>query len=195
MAPLLATDLAVLAQVLLIDLALAGDNAVVIGLAVAPLRAELRRRAVWLGVGLAAVVRLALALVALRLLAIVGLTLAGGILLLWVAWKMWRELRRPAAHAGGGRARFGGALLRIALADLSMSLDNVLAVAGAAHEHPWILAGGLGLSVVAMGLAAGAIAALLARYRWIAWAGLAMVVYVALHMIVQGWGELAGRLG
>ncbi len=195
MAPLLATDLAVLAQVLLIDLALAGDNAVVIGLAVAPLRAELRRRAVWLGVGLAAVVRLALALVALRLLAIVGLTLAGGILLLWVAWKMWRELRRPAAHAGGGGAGLGGALLRIALADLSMSLDNVLAVAGAAHEHPWILAGGLGLSVVAMGLAAGAIAALLARYRWIAWAGLAMVVYVALHMIVQGWGELAGRLG
>lgn len=181
-------QLSALLQVLLIDLVLAGDNAVVVGLAVAGLPPEQKRRAILLGVGGATVIRIALAAVTLELLAIVGLTLAGGLLLLWVCWRMYRELSRPhAAHAAGApRRTLGRAMVQIILADLSMSLDNVLAVAGAAHEHPWVLVAGLAISVVLMGAAAGLIASLLERYRWIAWIGLLIVVYVAFKMIWEG---------
>ncbi len=151
--------LAALVQVLLIDLVLAGDNAVVVGMAVAGLPDQQKTRAVLAGIGLATVLRIGLALVTLQLLAIVGLLLAGGILLLWVCWKMYRELRPSAhmraRHANGAPAKtMRQAMLQIMLADLSMSLDNVLAVAGAAREHPWVMVVGLGISVILMGLAA-----------------------------------------
>ena len=160
--PVLLSQLAALAQVMVIDLVLAGDNAVVIGMAVAGLPAAQKRRAVLIGVSFAVVVRVAMAFMALRLLAIVGLTLAGGLLLLWVCWKMYRELRRrPKAGVDGARAVAKTPLqaaVQIALADISMSLDNVLAVAGAAHDHPYVLALGLLLSVALMGVAASLIA-------------------------------------
>ncbi len=133
-------DLLILAQVLMIDLVLAGDNAVVIGLAVGRLAPAQRRHAILIGIGAATVLRIALALIALRLIAIIGLTLAGGLLLLYVAWKSWREFSHAPSHpAGAAPQRLGAAVLRILLADLSMSLDNVLAVAGAARNHPWLL--------------------------------------------------------
>jgi len=186
----LLSQISALGQVLMIDLVLAGDNAVVIGLAVAGLAPAQKRKAVLAGIGFAVVVRIAMAMVALKLLAIVGLTLAGGILLLWVCWKMFRELRHRAAHAEGGAPAIAKtplqAALQIALADISMSLDNVLAVAGAAHEHPWILALGLLLSVVLMGIAASVIATQLEKRRWIAWVGLAVVLFVAVKMIWEG---------
>jgi YjbE family integral membrane protein len=187
-------DLTVLAQVLMIDLVLAGDNAVVIGLAVAGLKREQRRRAILLGLAAATAIRIALALVTLRLLALIGLTLAGGLLLLWVCWRMYRELRRqPHAAAPGGTRpkRLRAAMLQIALADLSMSLDNVLAVAGAAHDRPWVMAAGLLVSVLLTAVAAQVVARLLERHRWIAWVGLAIVVYVALDMIWQGSHQVA----
>jgi YjbE family integral membrane protein len=186
-------DLSVLAQVLMIDLVLAGDNAVVIGLAAAGLRAEQQRQAILLGLGVATVVRILLALLALRLLAVLGLTLAGGLLLLWVCWRMYRELRRAPPHAavGAPAKSLRAAMLQIALADLSMSLDNVLAVAGAAHDRPWVMAAGLIVSVLLTAVAAQIVARLLARYRWIAWIGLAIVVYVALEMIWQGSHQVA----
>lgn len=185
--PELLSELAVLAQVVMIDLVLAGDNAVVIGLAVAGLPQGQRRRAILLGVGAATAIRLAFAAVTLHLLAIIGLTLAGGLLLLWVCWKMFRELRhQPAAHAVRPGKTLVQAMAQIALADVSMSLDNVLAVAGAAHRHPWVMVAGLSLSVVLMGAAAGVIATLLSRHRWIAWVGLGIVFYVALRMIWDG---------
>ena len=189
-------DLARLGQVMLIDIALAGDNAVVVGLAVAGLPAKQRRVAILLGIGGATVIRIGFGLVALDLLQILGLLLAGGLLLLWVAWKMFRELHRPdrlAAGTGGGGGRsLGRALLHIILADVSMSLDNVLAVAGAAGGRGWVLVAGLGLSVGLMGLAADLLARVLHRQRWIAWAGLAMVLVVALRMIWQGAHQVAG---
>ena len=189
-------DLARLGQVMLIDIALAGDNAVVVGLAVAGLPAKQRRMAILLGIGGATVIRIGFGLVALDLLQILGLLLAGGLLLLWVAWKMFRELHRPdrlAAGTGGGGGRsLGRALLHIILADVSMSLDNVLAVAGAAGGRGWVLVAGLGLSVGLMGLAADLLARVLHRQRWIAWAGLAMVLVVALRMIWQGAHQVAG---
>ena len=190
-------QLAALAQVLFIDLALAGDNAVVVGLAVAGLQAGQKNRAIAFGILIAAALRLALAFVAVRLMAVIGLMLAGGLLLLWVCWRMYRELR-PA-----GRARYAQApppktmrqaLLQVALADLSMSLDNVLAVAGAAYEHPWVLALGLGVSVVLMGLAARLVAGLLERHRWLAWAGLAVVLFVAFRLIWDGAHDVAKHL-
>jgi len=189
-------DLARLGQVMLIDIALAGDNAVVVGLAVAGLPAKQRRMAILLGIGGATVIRIGFGLVALDLLQILGLLLAGGLLLLWVAWKMFRELHRPdrlaAGTSGGGRRSLGRALLHIILADVSMSLDNVLAVAGAAGGRGWVLVAGLGLSVGLMGLAADLLARVLHRQRWIAWAGLAMVLVVALRMIWQGAHQVAG---
>ncbi|MBW4092016.1 MAG: YjbE family putative metal transport protein [Proteobacteria bacterium] len=187
-------DLARLGQVMLIDIALAGDNAVVVGLAVAGLPAQQRRTAILLGIGGATVIRIGFGLVALDLLQILGLLLAGGLLLLWVAWKMFRELHRPErlATAGGARRSLGRALLHIILADVSMSLDNVLAVAGAAGGRWWVLVAGLGLSVGLMGLAADLLARVLHRQRWIAWAGLAMVLVVALRMIWQGAHQVAG---
>jgi YjbE family integral membrane protein len=189
-------DLVALAQVVMIDVALAGDNAVVVGMAVAGLPDRQRRRAIVLGIGGATVIRIALGAVALQLLAIIGLLLAGGLLLLWVCWKMFRELRRP-HRSGGGAARtktLRQAMMQIILADLSMSLDNVLAVAGAAHDRFWVLTTGLLLSVGLMGLAAGLIARLLERQRWIAWVGLLIVLYVALSMIWHGGHEVAGAI-
>ena len=195
----LLSQIAALAQVLMIDLVLAGDNAVVIGLAVAGLAPAQKRVAVLAGIGFAVVIRIAMAMVALKLLAIVGLTLAGGILLLWVCWKMFRELRHRAHHAEGDGAAVTKtplqAALQIALADISMSLDNVLAVAGAAHEHPWILALGLLISVVLMGVAASLIATQLEKRRWIAWAGLAVVLFVAVKMIWEGTHKVMEHFG
>ena len=191
----LATEGIALAQVVMIDVALAGDNAVVVGLAVAGLPPAQRRAAILLGIGGATVIRIALGVVALRLLAIIGLLLAGGLLLLWVCWRMFRELRRARhAEASASGKTLGQAMTQIILADLSMSLDNVLAVAGAAHGSTWVLAVGLVLSVALMGLAANLIARLLERQRWIAWIGLLIVLYVALTMIWHGGHEVAGAI-
>jgi YjbE family integral membrane protein len=178
----------ILLQVLLIDLVLAGDNAVVIGLAVNGLPAEQRRIAILAGIGGATVIRVGFALVAVKMLALIGLTLAGGILLLWVVWKSARELRHGEAAHGGAPApgSLRKAVLRIIVADISMSLDNVLAVAGAAHGHPWLLVVGLVVSVALMGLAASLVARLLTRFGWLAWVGLAIVLYVSLSMIYEG---------
>jgi YjbE family integral membrane protein len=193
-----------------IDLALAGDNAIVIGLAAAGLPKEQRNKAILLGVIAATVLRIGFALVTTYLLNIVGLLLAGGVLLLWVCWKMWRELRtshgeemqatealegadidQDGSVAGTApRKTFAQAAWQIVIADVSMSLDNVLAVAGAAKEHPYILAFGLLLSIALMGLAASFIARLLQRYRWIAYVGLAIILYVALKMVYEGSEEI-----
>jgi len=185
----LSHDLTALAQVLMIDIALAGDNAVVVGLAVAGLPEAQKRRAIVAGIGGATVIRILFGALALHLLEIVGLMLAGGILLLWVCWKMFRELRRQHGHAagaGGTPKTLMQAMVQIALADISMSLDNVLAVAGAANGSFWVLATGLVISIILMGVAAGYIAHLLERHRWIAWIGLAIVLYVAVKMIWDG---------
>ena len=176
-------------QVIMIDLVLAGDNAVAVGLAAAGLDKENRRKVILVGLGAAVAMRIGFALITAQLLGIIGLLLAGGILLLWVCWKMWRDLRGP--HSTDAldikpTKSFRDAFLQILIADLSMSLDNVLAVAGAAREHPVILAIGLLLSIVLMGVAASAIANLLNKHRWIGFVGLIIVLYVALHMIWEG---------
>jgi YjbE family integral membrane protein len=187
-------QLAALGQVVLIDLTLAGDNAVVVGMAVAGLPTHQRRMAILVGIAAAALLRVAMGAVALKLLAIVGLLLAGGILLLWVAWRLYRELRHPsAARAAPPAKTLAAAMWQIALADVSMSLDNVLAVAGAAAGHFWVLVTGLVLSVVLMGVAADLVARLLERNRWLAWAGLVIVLVVALRMIWTGGHEVAER--
>jgi len=200
-----ADALTALLQVILIDLVLAGDNAVVIGLAAAGLPAEQRRRAIIVGIVAATALRIVFAGVATQLLQVIGLLLAGGVLLLWVCWKMWRELREQAAHSrqlafshGGGadaapvkQKTFGQAAVQIVAADVSMSLDNVLAVAGAAREHPYILAFGLLLSVAMMGVAADLLGRVLQKQRWIAYVGLAIIIYVAFEMIYRGSLELA----
>lgn len=211
LSPELLSQLSALAKVLMIDLVLAGDNAVAVGLAAAALPQEQRKKAILIGLTAAVVMRIGLALITVQLLAVVGLLLAGGFLLLWVCWKMWRELREQATHdqaeaqaelelaqsiehghgpspeaLGLKRKTFGAALLQIMIADLTMSLDNVLAVAGAAHDHPWIMVFGLVLSIALMGLAATFIAKLLNKHRWIAYIGLVIVLYVALHMIWDG---------
>jgi YjbE family integral membrane protein len=193
-------------QIIMIDLVLAGDNAVVIGLAAAGLAKEQRNKAILIGILAATLLRIAFALVATQLLLVIGLLLAGGVLLLWVCWKMWRELRTPhrtdeealagvdldgdgkiAGQAVGKKKTLRDAVIQIIVADVSMSLDNVLAVAGAAHGHdPIILIFGLGLSVVLMGVAATFIARLLTKHRWIAYVGLAIIFYVALHMMYDG---------
>lgn len=191
-----------LLQVIVIDLVLAGDNAVVIGLAAAGLPAEQRRKAILVGILAATVFRIALASVTVQLLEIIGLLLAGGLLLLWVCWKMWREIRSGGVEDFEGegansapRKTFLQAAIQIVIADVSMSLDNVLAVAGAAREHPSILVFGLVLSIALMGIAASFIARLLNRYHWIAYVGLAIILYVALNMIYRGsievWPHLA----
>jgi YjbE family integral membrane protein len=179
-------------QVIMIDLVLAGDNAVVIGLAAAGLPPERRARAILVGIIAATALRILFASVAVELLDVVGLLLAGGILLLWVCWKMWRELRAgPHANVALGVAdarnkTFALAAWQIVVADISMSLDNVLAVAGAARDHPAALIFGLGLSIVMMGVAASFIARLLQKHRWLAYVGLAIILYVAGDMIVRG---------
>ena len=181
----------VLLQVLLIDLVLAGDNAVVIGLAVNGLPPMQRRRAIWAGIAGATVIRIVFALFALKMLALIGLTLAGGILLLWVVWKSARELRHAEHHAAvKPSSRLRTAIWRIIVADISMSLDNVLAVAGAARAHPVVLAIGLLVSVALMGIAASLVAGLLQRFRWLAWVGLAIVLYVSLTMIYDGTSQV-----
>lgn len=196
--------LAALLQVIMIDLVLAGDNAVVIGLATARLPPEQRRRAIVIGVLAATALRIAFASVATQLLQIIGLLLAGGILLLWVCWKMWRELRTTSQHghdddgvAAGRppRKTFAQATLQIVVADVSMSLDNVLAVAGAAREHPYVLAFGLLLSVALMGVAANLLGRLIQTHRWIAYLGLAVILYVACEMIYRGALELRPAIG
>ena len=186
-------ELAALAQVIMIDITLAGDNAVVVGMAVAGLPARQKRPAIILGILGATAIRIALGAVALQLLAIIGLLLAGGLLLLWVCWRMFRELHRPRAHAAqAGRTKtLGQSLTEIIIADLSMSLDNVLAVSGAAQGSTWVLAVGLLMSVVLMGVTANLLANLLERYRWIAWIGLLIVLYVAATMIWHGAFDVA----
>lgn len=181
-------------SVVIIDVVLAGDNAIVVGMATALVPREMRNKVLLAGIGAAAVLRILLALAAVDLLAIIGLTLAGGILLLWVAWKLYRDIVQhegAASPALPRRSRLGGAVLRIVVADLSMSLDNVLAVAGTARNHPWVLAGGLILSVALMGAASHLLAKLLERHRWIAWLGLAIVAFVALRMIYEGSLQVA----
>ena len=194
-----------LGQVIMIDLVLAGDNAVVIGLAAAGLPKDQRNKAIFVGIIAATVLRIGFASITTQLLQVLGLILVGGILLLWVSWKMWRELRDGHAEeegveavtgedinadgtiAGGTpRKTFAQAAWQIIVADVSMSLDNVLAVAGAAREHPGVLVIGLVLSIALMGLAASFIAKLLNRHRWIAYVGLAIILYVALDMIWRG---------
>ena len=204
--------LTALFQVIAIDLVLAGDNAIVIGLAAAGLPKEMRAKAILMGVVAATVLRIVFALGTSWLLTVTGLLLAGGILLLWVCWKMWRELRHGgqadeergaeaisgmdlnadgSVASGGTTKTFRQAATQIVIADVSMSLDNVLAVAGAAKDHPWVLIFGLILSIALMGLAASYIARLLHKHRWIAYVGLAIILYVALEMIWRGWNEVA----
>ena len=202
--------LATFLQVVMIDLTLAGDNAIVIGLAAADLPREQRNKAILVGIVAATALRIIFAGLATQLLQIVGLLFAGGILLLWVCWKMWRELRLShrdeenaanaltdqSPHADGKvatlapRKSFARAAWQIVIADVSMSLDNVFAVAGAAREHPVVLIFGLTLSIALMGLAASFIAGLLQRRRWIAYVGLAVILYVACEMIYRGGFEM-----
>ncbi|HXA26115.1 MAG TPA: YjbE family putative metal transport protein [Acetobacteraceae bacterium] len=187
-------DLAALAQVVLIDITLAGDNAIVVALAVSGLAARQKRPAILFGIIGATVIRIAFGVVALQLLAVIGLLLAGGLLLLWVCWRMFRELRRPRGRAGVDHASgktLGQAMFQIILADVSMSLDNVLAVAGAASGSTWVLAVGLLLSVVLMGVAANLLAKVLERQRWVSWVGLLIVLYVAVSMIWDGSQDVA----
>ena len=189
-------------QVVLIDLVLAGDNAIVIGLAAAGLPQQQRGKAILIGIIAATVLRILFAGLATQILQTVGLLLAGGILLLWVCWKMWRELRAfsaapiAATQAAGAiaaadaegepRKTLVQAIWQIVVADVSMSLDNVLAVAGAAREHPLVLIFGLALSIAMMGAAASFIARLLQNYRWIAYVGLAIILYIAVEMTFRG---------
>jgi YjbE family integral membrane protein len=203
-----------LVTVLFIDIVLAGDNAIVVGMAAAGLPSDQRRKAIFWGIVAATIMRIAFASITVQLLQIVGIVLAGGVLLLWVCWKMYRELREgggghdhsvEAEAAGGGAAQSGAghpaprktlrqAITQILVADVSMSLDNVLAVAGASKDHPYILIIGLAVSVVLMGVAASLIARLLDRHRWIAWLGLLVILYVALSMIWEGTNEVASTV-
>src|SRR6476469_6376511 len=190
-------------EILLIDIVLAGDNAIVVGALAAGLPADQRKKVIMIGVLAALVLRIVFALVVSQLLQVVGLVLAGGILLLWVAWRMYREIRHKDESAGSeeivgdehsgvkSAKTFASAAWGVALADVSMSLDNVLAVAGAAREHPYVLVFGLVLSVVLMGVAANFIARYIDRYRWIAWGGLLVILWVACKMIYEGAGHVA----
>lgn len=184
-------------QVVFIDLTLAGDNAVVIGLAVRNLSSQQKQKAIMAGVSLAAIIRILLALIATRLLTIIGLTLTGGLLLLWICWRMYREIRHNTVETSFSKENIHPqqgdlktAILRILIADISMSLDNVLAVAGAAHKQPVILVLGLALSVILMSIAATLIAGLLERYKWISWVGLLIIFGVAVKLIIQGSHEV-----
>ena len=200
-----AAGLFTLGQVILIDLTMAGDNVVIMGTLTSGLPDRERRKVIMLGVGMALIFLIGFALIATQLLKITGLVLAGGLLLLWVAYNMYRELRPghivtaddPDTEAVEGPKRsktFLRAAIQITLADLSMSLDNVLAVAATAREHPAVLFIGLALSVTLMGLAANLVAKLVQRYRWIAWIGLMLILYVALTMIWDGWYEFLPTL-
>ncbi|MEJ1159974.1 TerC family protein [Prosthecomicrobium sp. N25] len=221
-------EMIALTQVIFINVVLSGDNAIVVGMAAANVHHSIRKKVILWGIGGAVVLRIIFALIATKLLSVVGLTLAGGVLLLWVCWKMYREMTETveeeeaavtlaeetlaegapaevATAAGGavaagaviseatahGGTSFTDAMMQIVIADVSMSLDNVLAVAGAAKEHLWILVVGLVLSVALMGAAASLIAHLLTRYRWIAWLGFAVILYVAVDMVWRGSYEVA----
>jgi YjbE family integral membrane protein len=185
-------------QVILIDIVLAGDNAIVIGALAAGLPADQRKKVILIGIIAALVLRIGFALVVTQLLQVIGLVFAGGVLLLWVAWKMWREIGHGGESAGSPEIEgdehsgvkpansFASAAWAVAVADVSMSLDNVLAVAGAARDHPGILMVGLVIAVALMGVAANIIAKYIERYRWIAWIGLLVIVYVAGSMIYTG---------
>ena len=220
MIELSASELSALVQVILVDLVLAGDNAIVVGMVAAGLPAADRKRVIFVGIAAATIMRILFAAVTVQLLKIVGLILAGGLLLLWVSWKLWREIedrRKEVAAAkmvadvviegdGGDipeaepepdtseeappRKTRRQAMFQIVVADLSMSLDNVLAVAGIARDHTWVLITGLVFSVAFMGLAAAYIARLLERHHWIAYVGLAVIFYVAIEMIATGAQDL-----
>jgi YjbE family integral membrane protein len=191
-----------LLQIIMIDVVLAGDNAIIVGLAASRVAPELRKRVIFWGMAGAVLLRIAFAAVTVQLLAIIGLTLAGGILLLWVCWKMYRELTRKGPHGEGatqdGEAvptgtpmTFRAAVTQIVLADVSMSLDNVLAVAGVAKSSMLVLVIGLGVAIVLMAVAANYIAKLLGHYPWIAWIGLLIILYVAVDMVFDGSREVA----
>ena len=194
-------------QVLMIDLVLAGDNAIVVGALAAGLPADQRKKVILIGVIAALVLRIFFALIVTQLLQIVGLILIGGVLLLWVAWKMWRELKHDGESAGSPEIEgdehsgirpaksFAAAVWAVAIADVSMSLDNVLAVAGAARDHPGIMIVGLIVAVALMGIAANLIAKYIERYRWIGYVGLAVIVYVAGKMMYDGWVNPVVGLG
>jgi YjbE family integral membrane protein len=202
-----------LLSVILLDLVLAGDNAIVVGALAAGLPDDQRKKVIAIGVIAALVLRIVFALMVTWLMGIVGLVLAGGLLLLWVAWKMYRDITRQEATESPGSPEiigdensgipaaksFAGAAWAVAIADVSMSLDNVLAVAGAAKDHPGIMIVGLIFAVALMGVAANIIAQYIERYRWIAWVGLAVIIYVAGKMIWEGWGDVqpyvAGMVG
>ena len=213
---LMTSELVALGQVIVMDLVLAGDNAIVVGLAAAALPAQQRKRVILIGILAATGLRIVFALATNQLLQIIGLTFAGGLLLLWVCWKFWRELehqrRERLVHKHGRKTKeerqsldapeealpgapppktMRQAIVQVIIADVSMSLDNVLAVAGAARDHPWIMIFGLALSVALMGVAATFIANLLKRYHWIAYAGLLVIFYVSLDMIWHGWAEVS----
>ena len=193
-------------EIIMIDIVLAGDIAIVVGALAAGLPTEQRRKVIMIGVLAALVLRIAFALIVTQLLQVVGLVLAGGLLLLWVAWRMYREISHHGESAGseeivgdersGTRAAgsFANAVWGVAVADVSMSLDNVLAVAGAAREHPWVLVFGLILSVILMGIAANVIARYIERYRWIAWVGLLVILWVAVKMIWEGAHHVAPHI-
>jgi YjbE family integral membrane protein len=205
------TELSALISVIIIDIVLAGDNAIVVGMAAAGLPPQQRRRVIFVGIAAATVLRILFASVTMHLLEIIGLMLAGGILLLWVSWKMYRDIRAGhmaaepvmahAAPAGSdlplpARKTMGQAMMQIVVADVSMSLDNVLAVAGVAHQSAaWILVVGLALSVALMGVASTFVARLLNRYTWISWLGLGIITFVALRMIWDGAEQILHHTG
>ena len=191
-----------LGSVIVIDLVMSGDNAIIVGLAAAGLPPELRRKAIVVGVAAATVLRIFFALITFQLLQIIGLTLAGGLLLLWVSWKMWRDIRQRNAEqrkqAGEevseqsrGSKTFRQALIDIVVADVSMAMDNILGVAGAAHDHIEVLVFGLVLSIALMAVAANYIAKLIERHNWIGYVGLVVIAWVAVDMIVRGYSEVA----
>lgn len=192
-----------LAQVLLVDLALAGDNAIIVGMVAASVPEHQRKKVIILGIAIATVLRIAFSFGAVQLLQIIGLMLAGGILLLWVAWKLWREIRDAKATKCQQEAgvqievkekSFREAVLQITMADVSMSLDNVLAVAGAARDHTWVLIVGLTMSVALMAFASTKIAGLLQKHHWIAYVGLAVIFFISISMIYDGAVEVYGRM-
>lgn len=198
----LTNQLIAFVQVIFIDLVLAGDNAIVVGMAAASVPLEYRRKVIFWGTGAAIGLRIVFALITTQLLAIIGLTLAGGLLLLFVVWQMYRELRTHgkdevtpeeagAGVSSGQQKTVTAAVWQVAMADVSMSLDNVLAVAGAAKDHPYILVAGLVIAIIMMAFAANYIAKMIHNHRWIAWVGLAIITYVAGDMIWRGYGEVA----
>jgi YjbE family integral membrane protein len=205
----LSSELSTILQVIFINVVLSGDNAIVVGMAASGAPLAIRHKVIFYGIGGAVLLRVLLSLLAVQFLQVVGLLLAGGILLLWVCWKLFREIRESAAeHAGTEALMEGGAegvavestktlgeaMWQILVADVSMSLDNVLAVAGAARDHPYIMAAGLVLSVAIMGAAATFIARLLDKYRWLAWLGLFVILYVATRMVWDGAAEVSAAV-